>query len=161
MPCAVHVSAYLHLAVASAKARSLTETWTSEGCAGRLTCRSTKMKLSSPLNAVRAPAMSASLPAPLGPTTITSAPGPIRSGRRWALVSGNPASVTIHLPDERHVVGNVDADEVSALAGCNLAAVGQTGSSSRIERYGLQGPRQTIALDATRDLECTEEQANR
>src|SRR6516162_5908125 len=126
MPCAVHVSAYLRLAVASAKAVSLTETWTSEGCAGRLTWRSAKMKRSSPLNTARAPAMSASLPAPLGPTTITRAPGPIRSGRRWASASGNPASDTIHLPDERHVVDNLDADEVSALARGNLATVGQT-----------------------------------
>src|SRR5215467_5454159 len=137
MPCAVHVSAYLCLAVASAKAAALTETWTSEGCAGRLTCRSTKTKRSPLLSAARAPAMSASLPAPLGPTTITRAPGPIRSSRRWALASGNSASVTIHLPNERHVVDNVDADEVSALTRGNLATIGQTGSPSRIERYGL------------------------
>src|SRR5262252_364458 len=161
MPCAVQVRAYLRLAVASAKAAALTDTWTSEGCAGRLTWRSTKTKPSSPLNAARAPAMSASLPAPLGPTTITRAPGPIRSARQWALASGNPASITIHLPDERHVVDNLDADEVSALTGGNLAAVGQTGGPSGIERYGLQGLRQTIALDATRDLKCSEEQADR
>src|SRR5215813_9621704 len=138
MPCAVQLRAYLRLAVASAKAAALTDTWTSEGCAGRLTWRSTKTKPSSPLNAARAPAMSASLPAPLGPTTITRAP-----------------------PDERHVVDNMDADEVSALTRGNLATVGQTGGPSGIERYGLQGLRETIALDATRDLKCSEEQADR
>src|SRR5215472_6630578 len=78
-PCASHHNANAPLRIASSKSDWLTLVWSSWVVAGRVTIRRGNMTVEDPAHRAFAPARIESFPAPLGPTTSTSRPGPIGS----------------------------------------------------------------------------------
>src|SRR5262245_9881966 len=76
-PCALHQIAKAPLAAACSKADGGMNALSSKTEGGRVTTRAGKTTLASLRQAARACAINVSLPAPLGPTTSTSRPGPI------------------------------------------------------------------------------------
>ncbi len=119
------------------------------------------MMCGSPRLAARASDSNVSLPAPLGPTTSTSRPGPIGSRRAGEASVAGAASLMAGgwscdapakapgRPHHRHAARDVDADQVGAPARRDFAAIVQP---HRLGRSLGDGARRGRQVDAGHDL---------
>ena len=100
---------------------------------------------------------SVSLPAPLGPTTRTSRPGPIAAGASmpiWsALRSCHALPFAPDAAHHRNVARDMHADQVGALADRDLAAVGKADRFRRRLGDGANGGRKIDRRNALRQLQ--------
>src|SRR5262245_52532802 len=102
----------------------------------------------------------ASLPAPLGPTTSTTRPGPMRSGGDAAELE-DALATAIHLVHHRQVARGANAHQVGTLTGRDGAAVVEPRGSRWIERHRANCGGKPEAIDAPRQLESAHQQGRR
>src|SRR5262245_23697080 len=89
-----------------------------------------------------------SLPAPLGPTTSTTRPGPMGPGPSRGAELEHALAGTVDLANNRQVACHANAHQVGAKAAGNRPAIIEPGGARRVERYGADGSRQAEAVDA-------------
>ena len=129
---------------------------------GRFPRHRGKTTLPSSAQAVRASPISVSLPAPLGPTTRMSRPGPIMAvdERIWsALQSRHAVSFTPDTAHHRHIARHMHPDQIGALADCDLTAIRKTDGLRGRLGDGPDGGRQIDRRHALRQLQCRHQQA--
>ena len=142
--------------------------WSSDFDAGRVTRRRGKTKRGSSQQATRAPSISVSFPAPLGPTTRTSRPGPISAGPGERGAPGfDPPVHTTRCP-ARHAertAGTPPATRTRSrsarLPRGDFAPVQETHSLCRRLRNGSDRSRQVNAGNPLREQQRRHQHAGR